>query len=77
MTADIPRLLARLVDATERQALMSRPCLQADEAAWALGISEDHLRDLVARGVLRRVPHTGRLLIATAELRRFAEGVAA
>lgn len=77
MTADIPRLLARLVDATERQALMSRPCLQADEAAWALGISEDHLRDLVARGVVRRVPHTGRLLIATAELRRFAEGVAA
>ena len=76
MTA-LTDLLARLVDATERQALMSRPCLGVEDAAWALGVSADPVRDLVARGVLRRVPHTSRLLISTSELRRYAEGVAA
>lgn len=72
--------LARIADAVERQAaaaelqaLAARPCVDAADAGRLLGCSAEHVRDLVERGHLARVPHTSRFLVSVAELRRFAE----
>jgi excisionase family DNA binding protein len=41
------------------------------EVADRLGVSEQHVRNLIARGQLRRVPHLDPIRIAAAELVRF------
>lgn len=46
--------------------------VSAREAGELLDMSEPAVRRLVAAGVLARIPHTGRLLIARTELERFA-----
>jgi len=43
----------------------------AAEAAELVGLSESGIRNLVRDGKLRRVPDTGRLIIARAELERW------
>jgi len=43
------------------------------EAADLLDLSEASVRRLIAAGHLARVPHTDRVLIARAELDRFAQ----
>lgn len=53
-------------------ALHLRVALTADEAGALLGLSGGSVRRLVETQVLARVPHTTRLLIARAELDRFA-----
>lgn len=45
--------------------------LSADEAGVMVGLSPASVRRLVVAGVLARVPHTDRLLIARAELERY------
>jgi hypothetical protein len=80
VTPDVIRQLARIAEAAERQAaaaelraLAACPAVDATGAGRLLGCSAEHVRDLIQRGALARVPHTARLLVATAELRRFAE----
>jgi len=43
----------------------------AAEAAELVGLSESGIRNLVRDGKLRRVPDTGRLIIARTELERW------
>lgn len=56
--------------------LPTRIAYAVDDAAEMLSLSPAEVRRLIKRGVLRRVPHTGRVLIAHRELERFAAGEA-
>jgi excisionase family DNA binding protein len=47
--------------------------LDAAEAAVLTSVSESTIRRLIAEGLLARVPHTHRVLIARRELERWAE----
>lgn len=57
--------------------VVPRVALSVPEAAEAMSVSERTIRIWIADGVLARVPHTQRTLIAVSELRRFADGGAA
>lgn len=58
--------------------LNERLALSPAEAGSLLGVSESLVRRLINDGVLARVPHTERVLIARTELERFVtSGVAA
>lgn len=48
-----------------------RAALGVPEAAAMISVSEPTIRALVDKGVLARVPHVGRVLIARAELDRW------
>ena len=54
--------------------LPARIAYSVDESAELLSLSPAEVRRLIKRGVLRRVPHTGRVLVAHRELERFAVG---
>jgi len=54
--------------------LPSRIAYSVDEAAEMLSLSSSEVRRLIRKGHLRRVPHTGRVLVAHRELERFAYG---
>jgi excisionase family DNA binding protein len=54
--------------------LPTRIAHSVDEAADLLSLSPSEIRRLIRKGLLRRVPHTGRVLIAHRELERFAAG---
>lgn len=45
--------------------------LTVPEAAAMIGLGNSSIRRLIEDGVLARVPHTNRVLIARAELERF------
>lgn len=52
---------------------MEKLAYSAVEAAGVLGVSDEMIYRLVARGDLAKIPHLGvRVLIAKAELERFA-----
>lgn len=48
-----------------------KAALSVSEVTELVGLSDKAIRRLVATGVLRRVPHTSRLLISRAELDRW------
>ena len=52
--------------------LRDRIALNVDEAGALLGLSGSAVRRLIDDGVLGRVPHTNRVLVARVELDRFA-----
>lgn len=52
----------------------ARIAYSVEEAAELLSLSSSEVRRLIRKGHLRRVPHTGRVLIAHRELERFAVG---
>ena len=51
--------------------LTEKLALTPSEVEALTGISERHVRECVKQGVVRRVPHTSRILIARVELDRW------
>lgn len=78
MDVDNTDLRSAIVDLARAVASLSASVQQGHKLAYSVpevaamvGLSEPAVRRLVARGVLTRVPHTERLLIARVELERW------